>query len=67
MLFVFAALLEYAAVNFLNRQENGFLELLQKKRISRRKKQRKMYSHMAYGKVLLHLTKLIASKYQLVI
>ena len=40
MLFVFVALLEYAAVNFISRQEAGLLELLQKKRIARRKRQR---------------------------
>jgi len=36
MLFVFAALLEYAAVNFISRQKAGILEILQKKRIERR-------------------------------
>ena len=35
------ALLEYAAVNFISRQEAGILELLQKKRIERRNKRQK--------------------------
>ena len=42
MLFVFAALLEYAAVNFISRQENGLLELLQKKRLDHRKRNQSM-------------------------
>ena len=41
-LFVFVALLEYAAVNFISRQEAGLLELLQKKRIARKKRQRQV-------------------------
>lgn len=43
-LFVFVALLEYAAVNFISRQEAGLLELLQKKRIARKKRQRQVRS-----------------------
>ena len=42
MLFVFAALLEYAAVNFISRQEKGLLELLQKKRLDHRKRNQSM-------------------------
>ena len=42
MLFVFAALLEYAAVNFISRQEKGLLELLQKKRLDHRKRNQNM-------------------------
>ena len=38
------ALLEYAAVNFISRQEAGLLELLQKKRIARKKRQRQVRS-----------------------
>ena len=52
MLFVFASPLEYAAVNFINRQEAGLLETLQRKRIERRKRQHKAIyppPHMAYG------------------
>ena len=53
-LFVFVALLEYAAVNFISRQEAGLLELLQKKRIARKKRQRQVRSRF--------ITSLVKSK-----
>ena len=45
MLFVFIALLEYAAVNYINRQEKGLLEMLQKKRIQHRKRNQGAGNH----------------------
>ena len=51
MLFVFAALLEYAAVNFISRQEKGLLELLQKKRIEHRKRNQVTNPHYGGGMV----------------